>query len=853
MRSQLLLVAAASAVAYAASPQKRSTTDPTQLSDKTFDFVIVGGGTAGLALAARLAEWTNITVAVIEAGSDGTDFQQQITVPGMSYLNGLTGTSYDWQYKTTAQANAGGNQLSWPRGKGLGGSSAINGGFWCRGSSAEYDAWNTLQNGEAGAEDWGWNTMQTYIKKAETFTPMSDANAATMGVTHDINAHGTSGPIQASYSWYQFPQLSNWIPTLVAMGLPHTLDPANGTNIGVTFVPSIINPANGSRSDSNFGYIAPYSGTNLVILTGYQVTKINWNSTTSGAAVAGGVTFAAGAGETTYTVNAAKEVIISGGSIGSPQVLQLSGVGPKSLVTGLGIDSVVDLPGVGSNLQDHLSATIYLDATDNNTWAELKLDQDLWNQQLAIWQANGTGMFTYWNEATAYPAMADLMGSSTSTWIGSLDVTSALSTSVNVASMDSTVQAGVKAQYALLADWAASASIGQVELIFSMFGLTDGAIGLQFCIQHAFSRGYVQINSASAFDYPSINPNYLSISYDADIMRAAFKYVRQIMATAPMSSAIASETIPGSGTTADADIDNYIAHNSGTEYHPTGTNSMLPLSMGGVVNTSLVVYGTTNVRVVDVSIVPLSVSAHTMATAYGVAEHAADLIKAAYGAPILASSNGSSTTDSGSSGSGSTTGDQSSNNLTTTKSGMSTAAKAGIGAAAGVAAIALLAVRYFSLRGVPIFLLLTCSLLRQALLAVRRRNGNKRRMPPPGVGKEDPWYADDDLPMQPRAPFMSADRRHSVQPSEISTETAATLMHPDSPMGGEYAKDPSQPPQGQFASNEEFNPYGAVHSNLATTDSAPLQSSPALVQPYTDSPRHSAPRHSTMEMYNHLP
>lgn len=143
---------------------------------------------------------------------------------------------------------------------------------------------------------------------------------------------------------------------------------------------------------------------------------------------------------------------------------------------------------------------------------------------------------------------------------------------------------------------------------FNMFGSGPGAIGIQFCIQHAFSRGYVQINSASAFDAPDINPNYLSVSYDADIMRAAFKYVRKIIGTAPASSVIASETLPGSGTTADSDIDYYIAHNSGTEYHPTGTNSMLPLSLGGVVNTTLVVHGTTNVRVVDVSVMPMSVS-----------------------------------------------------------------------------------------------------------------------------------------------------------------------------------------------------------------------------------------------------
>jgi hypothetical protein len=132
-----------------------------------------------------------------------------------------------------------------------------------------------------------------------------------MSVTHDDNAHGTSGPIHASYSSFQFPQLATWIPSLVSMGLPHALDPANGTNVGVSFVPSTINPSNGSRSDSNFGYIAPYAGTNLVILAGYQVTKINWNSTTAGAAVAGGVTFAANAEGKAYTVNAAKEVIIS--------------------------------------------------------------------------------------------------------------------------------------------------------------------------------------------------------------------------------------------------------------------------------------------------------------------------------------------------------------------------------------------------------------------------------------------------------------------------------------------------------------------------------------------------------------
>ncbi|KAJ7055093.1 hypothetical protein C8F01DRAFT_994648 [Mycena amicta] len=683
-----LLVLAASTVACSAAIHKRSTTDPTALSGKTFDFVIVGGGTAGLALAGRLAEWTNITIAVIEAGSDGTEFKDQITIPGMSYLNGLTGTTYDWSYTTTAQTSAANETRIWPRGKGLGGSSAINGGFWCRGSSGEYDAWNTLQNGASGAEDWGWNAMQTSMKKAETFTPMSDADAATFSVTHDMNAHGTTGPIQASHSSYQYAHLSTWIPTMINMGLPHLLDPANGTNAGVSFVPSIINPANGSRSDSNFGYIAPYSGTNLVILTGYQVTKINWNSTTSGSAVAGGVSFAASAGGTVYNVNAAKEVILSAGTIGSPQLLQLSGVGPKSLLTGLGIDSVVDLPGVGQNLQEHLSVSLYMQATDNDTWAALKSDQTLWNDQLAIWRENGTGMWTYWNEAMAYPAISHLMTTNASSWVSSLDTTSALSTSVSASSMDSTVQAGVKAQYAILADWAASSSIGQVELIFNMFGSAASMIGIQMCIQHPFSRGYINIKTNSVFDYPEINPNYLSISYDLDVLRAAFKYSRNIIATAPMSDMIVGETTPGTGTSTDDAINSYIASTSGTEYHPIGTNSMLPLEYGGVVNTSLLVYGTTNLRVVDVSIAPMHVAAHTMATAYGIAERAADLIKATYGG-VTTSSNGSSSTSSSDSP-GST-----SNNDSTTHSSsvLSTGAKIAIAAGSAVAAIAVLAVR----------------------------------------------------------------------------------------------------------------------------------------------------------------
>ncbi|KAJ7668139.1 hypothetical protein B0H17DRAFT_950122 [Mycena rosella] len=776
--SLLILVASAAA---ASSPGKRSyTTDPTQLSGKTFDFIVVGGGTAGLAVAGRLAEWSNVTVAVIEAGSDGTDFVDQITIPGMSYIHGLTGSTYDWAYTTTPQTNANNNKLQWPRGKGLGGSSAINGGFWCRPSTGEYDAWNTLQNNATGAEDWGWDSMQASIKKAETFTPMSDANAAAFQVTHDVNAHGTDGPIHSSYSSYQFAHLSTWIPTMVAMGLPHLTDPANGQNRGVSFVPSIINPANGSRSDSNFGYIAPYARPNLVVLTGFQATQINWNSTTKGSAVAGGVSFAASASGTVYKVHAAKEVIVSGGTVGSPQLLQLSGVGPASLLKGVGVDSVIDLPGVGANLQDHLSVSIYMNATDTDTWAALKFDQTLWDEQLAIWRANGTGMWTYWNEASAYPAISDLMGTAAASWASGLDLTTALSTAVSAASMDATVQAGVQAQYAILSQWAGSSDIGQVELIFNMFGGAAGAIGIQFCVQHPFSRGYIHINSNSAFDYPDINPNYLSVSYDLDIMRAAFKYVRQMLATAPMKDMIASETGPGASVSTDDDINTYIAQTGATEYHPSGSNSMLPLEYGGVVDTKLMVYGTTNLRVVDVSVVPISPSAHTMATAYGVAEHAADLIKAAHGA-VVSSSSSSASAPGSSNSAGSASGGN--NNNTAKTSGMSTGTKIAIAVAAAVVALALLAV---------------------LILVRRRRSNNSRRQAVargPDVKEDDAWFAGD----VPRAAFMgggSAGDRSSAQTS-ISMDSFGT--HPDNQQHVEYGYGQQQYPQGQYA---PYDPAG---------------------------------------------
>lgn len=172
--------------------------------------------------------------------------------------------------------------------------------------------------------------------QAENFTAPTAEQQSTFSIVADISAHGTEGPIQAGFSAYIYDAVKYWVPTFTALGFAN-IDQHGGNNHGVNLTPSSLNPSNQTRSYSKSGYVDPYYRPNLVILTGYQVTEVVWNSTTSGSAVAGGVKFAASKGGTVYEVNAGKEVILAGGTVNSPQMLQLSGVGPSDLLTGLGI------------------------------------------------------------------------------------------------------------------------------------------------------------------------------------------------------------------------------------------------------------------------------------------------------------------------------------------------------------------------------------------------------------------------------------------------------------------------------------------------------------------------------------
>lgn len=365
-------------------------------SGQTFDYIIVGGGTAGLALASRLSEDPNVTVAVIEAGgSADSTARTSILTPSGSYYYSLSATDYDWGYTTTAQPGVGNKQLQWPRGKVLGGSSAVNGMYLTKGNQKDFDAWEALNPGS----DWNWDSMAKYMAKAETYTPPTQDNIQQFNITYDMSVHGTSGPVHLSYPNFFPSEVDMWMPTLNAVGLATPKDPASGDFTGSFIITSSINPDTQERSYSKNAYIdgtQAANNTNLVILPGQQVTRVLFDSTSPPAQgqnlTAIGIEFASDSNAPRVTVNATREVILCAGTIGSPQLLQVSGIGPAALLKSNGITTLVDLPGVGENLQDHIATQIVY-ATGTMTGDELGWNSTFQQEQQQLYQDSKTGFY----------------------------------------------------------------------------------------------------------------------------------------------------------------------------------------------------------------------------------------------------------------------------------------------------------------------------------------------------------------------------------------------------------------------------------------------------------------------------
>ena len=642
--SLFLLFSSAFAAYNPFNPQKHhlasradTSDDVGKVSDKEFDFVIVGGGVGGLAIASRLSEEENLTVAVIEAGGDGSDVEDQIYIPGYSYLHGLTVSSYDWNYYVEQQAVINGNDKTfgsrWPRGKGLGGSGAINGLFWCRGSTPEYDAWNTLN--PDSPIDWGWDEMQKYMKRSETLHKPTQEQIDTFHISFNEDDHGSDGPIQVGWPYYIYEGVKHWIPAYEALDINIPQDGASGNNHGPVITPSILNPTNMSRSDPKAGYIDPLPPrSNLKILTNHLVTSIDFSDEkdAQGNLIANGVYFGKADGsdkKNLYHVKAKKEVILSGGTVNTPQLLQLSGIGPKSLLDKLDIDIKKVLPGVGHNLQDHAATAVYFNSNVPETWYELKDDQ-IAAEELDKWKNNnGESKWSYINQAIGYPDANDIMPNEVDNFVNKIKsgIDDYAKSVKDMYDEDDTVIEGMKQQWDITQGYLKN-EIGQLEMLMTMLGGGPGELGFQVALQHPFSRGVIEINSTDPFTHPLINPGYLTHNADMEILRQGVRFAIKLSKAGEMADFITTQE--NFNNDSDDDIDANIRDDAHTEYHPLGTASMLPLDKGGVVNTSLIVYGTSNIRVVDSSVIPLEISAHLMATTFGIAEKAADIIKTHY-------------------------------------------------------------------------------------------------------------------------------------------------------------------------------------------------------------------------------
>ena len=341
---------------------------PEDFASTHFDYVIIGGGAAGLVLAGRLSEDADVLVGVLEAGSDQSK-NPLVTIPGLGLT--LAGNKdLDWDFTTTPQvraspyakswtelmgmqANTHGRIHRWPRGKGLGGSAMMNTMLYSNSSQRDLDSWERLGN-----KGWDWESMQPYYHKLETYNvPSKELSDAVESGYIDPKLRGTDGPIQTTFAqslsgWME----KCWLDTCRTAGYPAPKEPRNGMSLGAFCQLMTIDPKDWTRSYSYSGYIEPHlSRSNLKLLTNARAGKILLRKE-GDHAVATGVQYFVDGKE--YRVAASREVICSAGTVQTPQILELSGIGDRALLEKHGIDVVVDNAHVGTNLQDHPMAGV---------------------------------------------------------------------------------------------------------------------------------------------------------------------------------------------------------------------------------------------------------------------------------------------------------------------------------------------------------------------------------------------------------------------------------------------------------------------------------------------------------------
>ncbi|KAI1339218.1 hypothetical protein F5Y15DRAFT_423928 [Xylariaceae sp. FL0016] len=584
----------------------------------SYDYVIVGGGTAGLTVADRLSADGKSTVLVIEHGS-------VVNSPRISQVfsgTGAMGPTWSYQINSVPQVNLNNRTTAVTVGKLVGGSSAINAMMTVRGTSDDYDRWGSFFGDKS---EWSWEGLLPYFRKALNFGIPEKSVAESVNMTWDASYWGNSSTVHAAWPYFQWPGLTKQIEAFEDIpGVDFPADSGAG-QAGVYWFPTFMDPKKVQRSYARTGHYDNINRTNYEVLTEAKVLKVNLDNSST----ATGVTFLSLVGNATNptTVKANKEVIVSAGGIHSPQVLQRSGIGPKKLLQSGSIAPLVDLPGVGQNFQDHpmvFTSVALRNFTVHPSPSDMFLNQNFskWAQEL--WTANKTGPYS--------------MGiGNVAAWLGMpviapdtfQDIASALEAqdhaSVLPADADPTVIAGYKAQMQNMAKAMRSKNTAFYNHVLSGAGSSGTIVDL-----HPLSRGTVAIDPADPFGAePLVDYRALSNPVDLDVMVEIVRFTKKYYYETRLKEYAPRQMAPPDYVNEPADIKGYLRENISPSYfHPVGTCAMMPNELGGVVDEKLKVYGVKNLRVVDASIMPVLVGANTCQTTYAIAEKGADLIKA---------------------------------------------------------------------------------------------------------------------------------------------------------------------------------------------------------------------------------
>ena len=523
-----------------------------------YDYIVVGAGSAGCAVAARLAQDKQTSVLLLEAGP--ADKNIWIHIP-IGYGKTMFNPQLNWQFKSEPEPFLNNRQIYQPRGRTLGGSSSINGLVYIRGQSQDFDAWEALGN-----EGWGWRDVLPYFKRSEGNERGESA------------LHGGSGPLSVSNIRGKHELVEAFIGAANEIGVPRTTDFNGAVQEGAGYFQ--LTTRNGRRWSTARGYLKPARKRgNVAVVANALTTRLLFEGRR-----AVGVEYIKDGGKHVARANA--EVIVSGGAFNSPQLLQLSGVGPADLLQQHGIAVIADMKGVGADLQDHYQARFNYRGTTRNT-------------------------------------INDMMGS----------VVGRVAAGLRYALLRKgflTIGAGYAGGF-----FKTDPSLPTPDVQFHFILFSADSVGQKLhpwpgfltsvCQLRPESRGFVRIKSADPAQAPAIQPRYLTAQVDRDVMVAGMKLIRRVMGQPAMARYIDEELMPGAKVQTDAELLEFARQKGTTVFHPTSTCRM-GSDVTAVVDERLRVHGFQGLRVADASIMPTVVSGNTNAACVMIGEKASDMI-----------------------------------------------------------------------------------------------------------------------------------------------------------------------------------------------------------------------------------